>query len=321
MNQGLLTVRVAKKELAAVDIFRYELIDASGGTLPRFTAGAHIDVHIRDGLIRQYSLCNSSSETDRYEIGVLRDPNSRGGSIAMHEEIKEGDLIQISEPRNHFPLAHDAKESVLLAGGIGVTPILCMAERLANIGSPFTMHYCSRSQDRAAFTQRMLASSFSKQVQFHFDDGAESQKLDINSALGKPAADKHLYVCGPTGFLEFVRSSAKNAGWADSNVHYEYFGADIQESETTGSFQVQVASSGQIFTVEPDETIVNALEKNGVDIPISCEQGVCGTCLTRVIEGTPEHLDHYLTDDEREANDQILPCCSRSRSKMLILDL
>lgn len=321
MKQGLLTVRVAKKAQAALDIFTYELVDPAGESLPRFTAGAHVDVHIRDGLVRQYSLCNDPQENHRYEIGVLRDPASRGGSVAMHDDIKEGDLLQISEPRNHFPLAHDAKESVLFAGGIGVTPILCMAERLANIGSAFSMHYCSRSPDRAAFKERIAASSFSANVHFHYDDGADSQKLDIKTAMGQPSSQKHLYVCGPTGFLEFVRSSAKAAGWADENVHFEYFGAEVQASESTDSFNVKIASTGQVFSVNPDETIASVLGNNGIDVPLSCEQGVCGTCLTHVLEGEPEHLDHYLTDDEREANDQILVCCSRSKSKELVLDL
>lgn len=321
MKQGVFTVKVAKKQQAAVDIVTFELVDPAGESLPNFTAGAHVDVHVGDGLVRQYSLCNDPQETHRYQIGVLRDPASRGGSIAMHDNINEGDSLQISEPRNHFTLAHDAKESVLFAGGIGITPILCMAERLANIGSPFTLHYCTRSQDRMAFRERIQSSPFAGQVHFYFDDSPDSEKLNIQTALGSVDPGRHIYVCGPTGFLEFVRASAKEAGWSDDNVHYEYFGAEVQTSASSDSFQVKVASTGAVFTVNPGETIVEVLEKNGIEVLVSCQQGICGTCLTHVLEGTPEHLDYFLSDEEREANDQMTVCCSRSKSNMLVLDL
>ncbi len=321
MSDDLLTVRVQKKELAAVDIYRYELVSPEGKALPAFTAGAHVDVHIRDGLIRQYSLSGSPQNTDVYEIGVLRDPASRGGSIAMHDDIQEGDLINISMPRNHFPIEPLAKQHILLAGGIGVTPILCMAEQLSHDGADFIMHYCSRSESRAAYRERIAGSRFAHRAYFHYDDGAAEQKLDLKRVLGRADSRKHLYICGPTGFLDFVRNSAKEAGWPDANVHFEYFGAEVAASTVTDSFQVKIASSGVVVRVNPDESIVEVLAQHGVTIPVSCEQGVCGTCLTGVLEGTPEHLDHYLTDEERADNDQILLCCSRSKSPLLVLDL
>src|SRR5438552_10227986 len=177
MDASDMNVRVARKTIEAVDICTFELIHSEGKSLPAFSAGSHIDVHMPNGLTRQYSLCNDPSEGHRYLIGVLRDVASRGGSRAMHEQVKEGDVLHVSAPKNHFPLAHEATHSVLMAGGIGVTPILCMAERLAVTGASFEMHYCTRSPERTAFRERIAASTFSQRVHFHFDDGPEGQKL------------------------------------------------------------------------------------------------------------------------------------------------
>ncbi len=321
MINKCLRVCVAKKEWITSDIVLFELVDVNGENLPPFTAGAHIDVHIPDGLTRQYSLCNNPSETHRYEIGVLRDHQSRGGSIAMHDNVMVGDLIDISEPRNAFSLQTNAEESVLLAGGIGITPLLCMAERLSDLGSHFQLHYCNRSCDRSAFKQRIEASSFADNVLFYYDDAPDEQKLDIEKVLARPSAYKHLYICGPTGFLTFVREKAKEIGWADQNIHFEYFGGNMLESENTNHFQIQIASSGKLYNVSPEETIVDVLLANSIKVPISCEQGVCGTCLTRVLDGIPEHLDLYLSEEERVLNNQMLLCCSRSLSRLLVLDL
>ena len=321
MHHGLLTVKVVKKSQEATDIQTFELADVSGESLPPFSAGSHIDVHVRDGLVRQYSLCNDPVEQHRYLIGVLRDPNTRGGSKSMHDDIREGDVIQISEPRNHFPLAHEAKRSLLFAGGIGVTPILCMAERLANVGADFRLYYFTRSHDRTAFYDRIQRSGFADRTAFHFDDAPPDQQLNIPNLLSQPDEGTHLYVCGPGGFLEFVRKTAKEKGWADARVHFEYFSADVQKSDTDAGFEVKIASTGKVYIIPNDKTVVKALAEAGVEIPTSCEQGVCGTCLTRVIEGQPDHRDHYLTDDEQAANDQFLPCCSRAKSKVLVLDL
>jgi vanillate O-demethylase ferredoxin subunit len=254
-------------------------------------------------------------------IGVLRDANSRGGSVAMHDHVSEGSVVSISEPRNHFPLMHNARRSLLLAGGIGVTPILCMAERLAVIGADFEMHYCTRSPERTAFRSRILSSIFNDKVHFYYDDGSEEQKLHLTTLFAEPLPDKHLYVCGPGGFLDFVISTAKANGWSESTIHFEYFSSKIGPSDADTAFDVKVASSGKIVRVPMGWPITKALAEAGVEIPMSCEQGVCGTCLTRVLEGEPDHRDHFLTDAEKGKNDQMLPCCSRSKSPVLILDL
>ena len=321
MNQAMFEVRVARKKVEAVDICSFELVRANAEALPAFSAGAHIDVQGPTGLVRQYSLCNDATQTSHYQIGVLRDPKSRGGSVAMHDGLREGDLLHISEPKNHFSLAHAARRSLLLAGGIGVTPILCMAQRLHNTGADFVMHYCTRSPERTAFRARFMDSGFAQRVRLHHDDGAPEQKLDIAALLSTPHDGTHLYVCGPTGFLEFVRESARKQGWQDSHVHYEYFGAEVVHSDADAAFDVKIASTGKVFRIAADKSVTSALAEQGVDIQVSCEQGVCGTCLTRVLEGEPDHRDQFLLDDERAANDQFTPCCSRARSSLLVLDL
>ncbi len=315
-----ISVKVIRKKQEAIDIASFELAREDGAPLPAFSAGSHVDVQIPGGLTRQYSLCNDAGEQHRYRIAVLRDPASRGGSIGMHDAVKEGDVITISTPKNHFPLEH-ATTTLLFAGGIGVTPILSMAQRLAVTGADFSMHYCSRSQERTAFRSEINGSPFAGKVQFHFDDGDAAQKLDLLNVLGAPEAGKHLYVCGPTGFINFVTSTAKTAGWAPGNIHLEYFGAAPQDTSNDGSFDVKIASTGQTYTIGAKDNIIEVLKDKGIEILTSCEQGVCGTCITRVLEGEIDHRDMYFTDEEKAANDQFTPCCSRAKSKVLVLDL
>ena len=316
-----LSVRVVAKTVEALDICSFELVETQGHGLPAFSAGSHVDVQIGGGFTRQYSLCNDPSESHRYLIAVLRDPKTRGGSQAMHEKIKVGDALTISTPKNHFPLAHGARRSLLLAGGIGVTPILCMAERLAVFGAAFEMHYCTRSRERTAFYERIRAAAYASRVAFHFDDGALEQKADLPALLATPEAGTHLYVCGPKGFMDAVLATARAQGWPEDQLHYEFFGAEVVKSADDQSFQVKLASSGKIVVVPKDKTVVDALAEAGIEIMTSCGEGVCGTCLTRVLEGEVDHKDLYLMPEEQAQHDQFLPCCSRAKSAMLVLDL
>jgi len=321
---SLLNVRVLRKAAEAVDIATFELAAEDGGPLPAFSAGAHVDVHLATAqgpLVRQYSLCNDPQETHRYLIGVLRDPASRGGSAAMHAQVAEGQRLQISPPKNHFPLAHGATRHLLLAGGIGITPLLCMAERLAATGADFALHYCTRSRERTAFAGRIAASDFAGRVQHHYDDGPAAQQLTLAAVLGAPRAGEHVYVCGPKGFMDAVLGAARAAGWPEAQLHHEYFGADAAPQAGDRAFEVQLASSGRVVPVAADQTVVQALAAVGVAVMTSCEQGVCGTCLTRVLAGDCDHRDLYLTPEEQAAQDQFLPCCSRARSARLVLDL
>jgi vanillate O-demethylase ferredoxin subunit len=315
-----IAVKVLRKQQEALDIASFELARPDGSALPGFSAGSHIDVQLPGGLTRQYSLCNDAAEQHRYRIAVLRDPGSRGGSVAMHDALKEGDTLLISEPRNHFPLVH-AQRTLLFAGGIGVTPLLSMAQRLATSGADFTLHYCTRSAGRTAFRDEIAASAYAQRVQFHFDDGDAAQKLQLKAELAQVDAGTHLYVCGPTGFIDWVVQAAKDLGWPQENVHLEYFGAAAQDTTGDRAFQVKIASSGASYEVPADKTVVQALQAHGIEILVSCEQGVCGTCITRVLQGECDHRDLYFTDDEKAKNDQFTPCCSRAKSAVLVLDL
>ncbi len=319
--EALLKVRVARKEAVALDVASFELVSIDGAPLPPFSAGSHIDVSLGGGLTRQYSLCNDPGESHRYQIAVLKDGAGRGGSRAMHETVHEGNEIFISTPKNHFPLAHGAKKSILLAGGIGITPILCMAERLSAIAAAFTLHYCTRSQERTAFRDRIRQSAYGEHVQFHFDDGPQEQKADLAALLQTPEPGVHVYTCGPKGFMDAVLSTARQNGWAEDQLHYEFFSAEPVKLATDGGFQIQLASTGRIIPVAAGQTVIAALAAGGVEVVTSCEQGVCGTCLTRVLDGEPDHRDLYLTPDEQALNDQFLPCCSRAKSARLVLDL
>lgn len=312
-------VRVATVVDEAEDIRSFELIDPAGGLLPPFTAGAHIDVHLTNKVVRQYSLCNDPSERHRYVIGVLHDPQGRGGSRAIHE-MKVGDAVRISAPRNHFELSSEGS-SLLIAGGIGITPILSMAKCLSGSGRPFSMHYATRTRSRTAFMKQIGSSRYAPSVSHYWSEESDGEKLDLVQLLQSPAADAHLYVCGPRGFMDAVIRTAKDKGWPDACIHHEFFTGEVVALESDETFVVQLASSGKTIRISPEKTVVEALAEAGIELPTSCEQGICGTCVTGVIRGEPDHRDMFLTPEEQARNDKFLPCCSRSKSSVLVLDL
>lgn len=319
----MIRVKVARKLPIAQDICSIELVSLDGSPLPAFSAGAHIDVDTGSGFTRQYSLCNNPEDRHRYVIGVLRDPNSRGGSVAMHG-LTDGRTIEISEPRNHFPLVPAAKHTILLAGGIGITPLLCMAERLLREHASFELHYCARSIERVAFRDRLSAPDLGPSVTVHLDDGPADQRFDaVRFFAGNSGSDgHHLYVCGPGGFIDGVLEAARSAGFSADQLHREYFAsAPASGGGSDRAFRVRVVSSGEEFEVGAAQTVIEALAAHGIEVPVSCEQGVCGTCLTRVLDGIPDHRDVYLTDSEHAKHDQFLPCCSRAKTELLVLDL
>ncbi|MDI9409207.1 MAG: PDR/VanB family oxidoreductase [Candidatus Pacebacteria bacterium] len=322
-STGQIKVVVAARRDEADGIISLELRHPDGKNLPAFVAGSHIDLHLGKDLIRQYSLTNDPAETNRYLIGVLREPQSRGGSIAVHDKLKVGVALEISQPRNSFPLDESAKHTVLMAGGIGVTPMLAMALRLKSLGKSFELHYCVRSKSRAAFVPLIEEAGLKDHVHFHFDDGEPSQKLDPSKSL-KPASGTHLYVCGPGGFMEFILKSARTNKWSEDQLHVEYFGAkpvDASAAAAAGSFRVKAKKSNKEFEVPPNKSIAKCLMENGIAIPTSCENGICGTCLTGVLEGIPDHQDSFQTKAEKEKNNMMTVCCSRSKSPLLVLDI
>jgi vanillate O-demethylase ferredoxin subunit len=293
---------------------------AVGSPLPPFTAGAHVDVHLPGGLVRQYSLCSDPDVGGDYEIAVLREPTSRGGSAAMHA-LAPGARLRIGPPRNLFPLTEDATRTLLFAGGIGITPILAMASRLHCLGAAFELHYCARNESRAAFIARLRAAPFASRVRLHVDDGPPAQRLNAAALLANSALGTHLYVCGPGGFMEHVLTTARAAGWTEARLHREYFGAPVVSADGGAPFELEIASSGDVLTVPAGRSALQVLHEHGFDIPASCEQGICGTCLVGVRSGIPDHRDCYLTDEEHAANTLFTPCCSRAHSARLLVDL
>lgn len=315
-----LSVRIARKWAETIDICGLELVAAAGGPLPAFSAGAHIELQLPGGLVRAYSLCNDPVETNRYQLGVLNDARSRGGSRAVHAMLQEGDVLNISPPRNLFPLAPSARHHLLMAGGIGITPLLAMAETLHRQGADFALHHATRSAERTPFVPRVLAAPWAHRAHWHHDDDARTV-LDIAAVLAAAPAGSHVYVCGPLGFMDAVLGGARAAGWTAERLHAESFGAAIEAREGDQSFELELSRSGRVIVVDADQTAAQALDAAGVLLPTSCEQGVCGTCLTRVLAGRPDHRDQYLTPEEQAANDQFLPCCSRALSPRLVIDL
>jgi vanillate O-demethylase ferredoxin subunit len=322
VKQPWIPAVVARARLEAQDVRSFELVRPDGGELPSFTPGSHIDVVLKNGLIRQYSLCNASSERHRYVIGVLREPQSRGGSVALFDDLDEGDSLRISAPRNHFGIASEARAVLLFAGGIGITPILCMARELAHRAVPFQLFYACRSRSRAAFVDQIGHSAFAQQTHLHFDDESAGSTLDLAAILRQPQPDGHLYVCGPPGFIKAVLDTAARSGWPPQQLHREHFQSQPEASPTAvDGFSVRIASTGATYYIPPDRPVIDVLREHGIAIPVSCEQGVCGTCVTGILEGMPEHHDMFMTDQEHAQNNCFTPCCSRAKTPLLVLDL
>lgn len=306
-------VRIKSVTWEAVDICSYELRMPGGTELPAFTAGAHIDVQLPNGLERSYSLVNSQSERDRYVIAVQKDRTSRGGSKWVHERFRAGDMVTITAPKNNFPLHEEADESVFIAGGIGITPIMSMIARLSALGRAWELIYCARTRAMAAF-----ADSLRGNVRFNFDAEPGGRMLDIAAVVRAAPPNAHLYCCGPLPMLGAFEAATGDRD--PGRVHLEYFSAkDVRAVQ--GGFKVVLAKSGQELTVAPGKTILDTLIDAGLDIPYSCTEGVCGSCETRVLEGIPDHRDSILTERERAAGNTMMVCCSGSKTEKLVLDL
>jgi len=290
------------------------------GSLPDFAPGAHIDLNLPNGLVRSYSLLNDGTSPDRYEIAVSRDAASRGGSTFVCDTLRAGDTLMVAGPRNNFPLAGGPTPSVLIAGGIGITPIYCMVRHLAREGRPWTLHYSAATRPRAAFLDELaaLGAEGGGVVTIHIDAEAGGRFLDIGAIVGAAGGDAHFYCCGPAPMLDaFV---AATAGVASAQVHLERFTAD-EPAAREGGFTVELAATGVTLEVEPGKSILDTVLDAGIDVPFSCTEGTCGTCETRVIEGIPDHRDAFLTPDEQAGNTLIMICCSGSKTLKLVLDL
>jgi len=296
---------------------------ADGGELPAFSAGAHIDVEVilADGRLatRSYSLASAPGERGFYEIAVLRERQGSGGSAFMHDRLAPGTRVRASEPRNHFPLAAAAREHLLIAGGIGITPILAMLRVLAAEGRRFTIHYCAREPEAMAFRAEVAALA-GEHAHFYFDGGDPRCGLDLPGVLAVPSPGRHAYVCGPKPMIEAAIVHCRAAGWPTDHLHFEFFAAAAAEIGDQ-PIEVALARSGRTITVASDKTILQAVIAAGVEPLFDCLNGECGTCVTAVIEGEPLHRDYYLTDAEKRAGKSMCICISRAQSKRLVLDL
>lgn len=298
------------------------LVRDDGEPLPRWEAGAHIDVQLGNGLMRQYSLTGSPARQDRYLICVALAAESRGGSRYIHQQLRLGQQLTISTPRNLFPLAA-AQRAVLVAAGIGLTPLLAMAEQLEADGVPFSLHYYVKQRQEAAFVRRLLQPFQHGYCEILCSAEGQSPRQHLPEALRAPEANAHLYLCGPQGFMTHLQQQAQRLGWRAEQLHAEAFAAAAPLVEADDeSFVVTLASSGASWPVPADKTIARVLLENGVDVPLSCEMGLCGACLTTVLDGEVEHRDTVQSEAEKSAPlQQIALCCSRSRSKALVIDL
>lgn len=320
MNSTTISTRVHAMRRAAQGIVTLDLRPVDGAELPAFSAGAHIDLHLAAGLVRSYSLCNDSEERHRYVVGVLKDSASRGGSRHVHERLRVNDVVNITAPRNHFALNEEAAHTVLVAGGIGITPILCMARRLKSLGRSAEIVYACRSRQHAAFLPHIAALSMP--LTLHFDDEI-GQPPDLRTILARhpPATTTHHYACGPAVMLDaFVQACA---ALGHPHVHIERFQAipTTQTPATDSRFTVELRRSAQVFEVTPEKSLYRHLIERKIDVPFSCGEGICGSCETRVLEGVPDHRDSLLNEKERASNRVMLPCVSGCRSEHLILDL
>ncbi|CAN7286617.1 PDR/VanB family oxidoreductase [Paraburkholderia sp. SIMBA_054] len=317
-----IAVRVAVADAIAQDIRLLRLEPQDGTSLPNWNPGSHIDLHLGQGITRQYSLCGPHGDTSGYQVAVKLEPTSRGGSKFVHESLEIGSELRISAPRNHFEMSANAGHTLLVAGGIGITPIISMARALGAKQQQFELLYFSRSDRHAAFRDELEAGPLQASCRLLFGLEHDAVEEVLEGALNDRYEDSHLYLCGPKAFMDTVRAVAARCGWPEDAVHLEYFaGADPTDQGTQTSFDVKLARSGKVLTVPADKTIVDMLRVEGVEVETSCEQGVCGTCVTRVLDGVPEHHDCFLTAQEQRQGDCMAVCISRSKSKLLVLDL
>jgi vanillate O-demethylase ferredoxin subunit len=296
------------------NLFEFRALD--GKDAPPFTAGAHVDVNLPNGTIRQYSIASSQADRTRYLLGVKLEENGRGGSRFLHEQVRVGSVLKIGLPRNNFPLNETAASSVLIAGGIGVTPMLCMIDRLKTLGRDFKLHYAVRVRTEALLAQIDEAN---ERICLHVDDEQDGRLLDIAAIVAAAAPDAELYCCGPAPMLAAFETAC--ASRPPHRVHLERFSAPDNVAATGGAYIVELAKSKRSITVQSGQTLLQALQDAGLKIKVSCEQGICGTCETRVIAGLPDHRDMILSDEEKASNETMMVCCSGSLTPTLVLDL
>lgn len=308
---------VERREALADGVVGLTLRRPDGALMPRWEAGAHIDLVLGNGLVRQYSLCGSPPDLEALQVAVLREPASRGGSSYVHDELTEGADVRIRGPRNSFALV-DSPRYLFIAGGIGITPIVPMLEAATTHGAQWRLVYGGRTRGSMAFRMELAQRYGDDRVTVCPQD--EVGLLDLAGLLGEPVPDTAIYCCGPEPLLAAVEAASVH--WRSGTLHVERFAPrpDADAGERT-AFEVELAQTGQTVTVGPDQSILDAVEAAGVFVPSSCQEGTCGTCETAVLEGIPDHRDCVLSDEERELNDTMMICVSRCHGPRLVLDL
>lgn len=319
-EDALRSVVVAKKTVEAYNMASFELVPADGGELPEFTAGSHINVTLPGGLVRKYSIANSTTERHRYLIGVWKDANSRGGSRTLHEAINEGDTLQVGLPRNNFAVPEGTKRALLIARGIGVTPILSIADDLKRKGIPFELHYVFAIMSPDSFRPMIEASNFAENTKYYKEQTDSGQLLDAAALLKEQPPETHLFICGADWWQDPIIKIAEEKGFSEDRIHVERFTSALAPPKLDKVFEVKIKSTGKVYKIAGDKSVTAALEAQGVKIPTSCEQGACGTCKVKVLEGEVDHRDKRLKDPDR-AEGWFLPCVSRGKGSQLVLDL
>ena len=318
-----LALRVSSVHCEARDVMVLELRDPNGGALPAFTPGAHLEVYLGNGLIRHYSLCNGASERDRYCIGVGLARDTRGGSAYVHQSVRVGMTLNVSAPRNNFPLELAAERYVFIAGGIGITPIMSMIRSCIATHKPWQLYYCARNRQRTAFYEdlRALAPSAAgaSSVHFHFDDEQDGKFFDAASVLSTVADTAHVYTCGPGPLMKAVE--AAGAARPQDRMHFEWFTAAAVDASADQTFTIVLRNSGTSYEVPPGRSILDVLEDNDAGVPYSCREGLCATCRTTVLAGEVDHRDSVLSAAEKASNKEMMICVSRAKSKVLELEL
>ena len=306
-----------KKDNGQVSQFVFRALD--GSALPNWEAGSHIDVTVAPEFFRQYSLTGDPANNQYYTLGVLREDQGRGGSLLLHRVFRPGRKVFISEPRNHFPLREEAKHSVLIAGGIGVTPLIAMAYRLHQINRPFQLHYCARGRETAGFIEELTSAPWAEHVTYHFS--ASGQRADLTEIIPGWQDDWHLYTCGPNQLMDSVFTAATDFGWPTDSLHREYFAAPANTDYKNHRFYVRIQSTDQRIAVSENQSAAEALRENGVAVELKCSDGLCGICKTPFSAGDVEHRDYVLSKEEQQT--ELILCCSRAQKAddEIVIDL
>lgn len=314
MSVDVMQLRLTRIEYAAAGTHLFDFRHPEGAALPAYEPGAHVELHLPGGLVRAYSLVDPAGPDPVYRVAIKRDPRSRGGSVAAHERLRVGDRVAVGAPRNLFALEASDALPVFFAGGIGVTPIACMVQHLKHHGRPWTLHLAVRTRAEAALLDRVSGPG----LHLHVDDESGGRVLDVAGLVAALPPGRVAYACGPAPMLAAFEAAARarpGLRW-----HVERFVAD-SPAATDGGYAVRLASSGRTVAVRAGQTILEALRDQGLSVRASCEQGICGTCETAVLAGTPDHRDALLSDEEKRSNKVMMICCSGSLTPELVLDL